>query len=82
VNLFLKFVPGMEPAEHAETLRLMEDEGVRDVRRLFPDATDVDLKNHYVAVVDTAAKLKRLLDLLGSRQDVEFVHGGERRSRR
>jgi hypothetical protein len=82
VDLFLKLVPGLEPEARAETLRLLTDEGVRDVRRLFPDATDADLKNHYVAAVDTAAELKRLVRLLGAREEVEFVHAGEKRSPR
>lgn len=82
MDLFFKFVPGMEPAAQAETFRLLETEGARDVSRLFPQATDPDLKNHYVAAVGTATKLKRLIRLLRSREDVEFAHAGAPRAPR
>jgi hypothetical protein len=80
MQLFLKFGPGAGPAAQREALRLLDEEGAENVHRLFPDSTDPELKRHYVATIDSAAKLDALIRKLEAREEVEFAQGAARRS--
>jgi hypothetical protein len=80
MQLFLKFGPGAEPAARRKALRLLEQEGAKDVHRLFPESSDPELMGHYVATIETSAKLNELIRKLQARKEVEFAQAGARRT--